>query len=1284
MREIALFGRDKEIEWVKSSIDQSIKGKPCFRFVEGEMGIGKTSLQSFAETYFLKLAPKDLMARHQCLNLSGDGEKFLPWIKCIGSLVSNTKEEPPKGKGIFNRLSANKEKIFNATKAITAAIPGMGIVSAGLQIGEMIAGGSTPSSELDGKLEKYAENPEDFFSDFIINWAKTRPLLILFDDIQWIDLPSVNVLNSIFIKTYNTKPRPALCFMGAYRTIESTEKSSGLDSINSFIKTIGRRYGTKDSISKIKIKPLGKNSAISVINSTLNNSSNLSADALNWLVEKSTGNPFLIKKYVEILIDNNVIENQDEQYVLSDKFLTGGSTYTYKGKLLELVKSGIFDEIEELFLEGIKQLEEKDIKLLKHACIQGIKFGATVLSESLGWRLGEVYETLSVLHKRGIINETGEGYLGIETQQTFSFSSEAFFLGVQKLVFASQKKLIASIIAKFYEDKYKVIKDLGDVNSSISGMTKVSMDEEFIHDRSEELGRLAVKYYRLAGHPLETLKLHLELAENTFKESYVEGVGTSDKKSIKKREELFKICDEIDGLIEDCKKSKILIGDLREGLILESKMYLLKGNIFEGLEIYNEASSAYLLASKGVSWIDGHSNLKFKILLQRLCCFLMAGMYESARSGYGEMQEFIEQHDAEILKDLDNLKLLMKVLELEDVSISGPIYLRLNELSIEYGDPEISIKLALGQIGFIAESDSSKDEFREGRVQSRALKLADSLLLGLDNNSKITHKRLFDEFFSSIIDEVQGLFHYEVLAVDSVEDLDYRRHHTGLIECFKDWMWRLNTVHQIMQSIFEFNQPIAIEYELDYISLLLDITPLCRGLLGFIKDAANDADKVGSADELIQEFIEFVDGKSRHSPKVDISTIERLANSKLPSRSEVKWALILANFLGDLNADDIDQDRLPSMHRFCVDILDRNNEFQPAIDSRVGFLYNLEDSLQLMNPNELQQLPEMELFLEAESLYRRHESDIDDDEKGLMLWRFGDCWEMLNQIEKAFSYYKESLGKYLDANDFDTFKDTYKDVEKSAKKHGLLGELAELKSIYKKQSKRKKDQDDLIVLDNEILSNEVSAALLEEQADEEEDIAISIGLYDEAIKLLAEVPYGYTYQDNLHEKISDLLVSVDLVSFDIEERQGDWLANLSKALEINLGLNDFGRVFDLNDKIMDEFNVCALGEYDKWLERFYYHKKLAFVHGDLTALGLLFKSVVPDFDPDFDPSEYKDREEYIGFFMLESKELVKFYNELIGFYGKYTLLDRIEKTRSGLEKFSIRMDMPEILSQCSK
>src|SRR5579859_1618346 len=223
MTEPVFVARDSELSRLTGFMTKAAAGAMQVCFVAGDAGAGKSALiTEFARR--AEVADEKLLAAlGECNAQTGLGDAFLPFREILAQLTGDNETKVSGGKltpqnaerlSKFVRVSG-RALIEVAPDIIGTLIPGAQIVAKAIEFGAVKAGWLE-------KLEKKAAAPPTKLDQNIIfqqignlltALAKETPLLLILDDLQWMDNASIALLFHLSRALKDSR----VLIIGAYR-----------------------------------------------------------------------------------------------------------------------------------------------------------------------------------------------------------------------------------------------------------------------------------------------------------------------------------------------------------------------------------------------------------------------------------------------------------------------------------------------------------------------------------------------------------------------------------------------------------------------------------------------------------------------------------------------------------------------------------------------------------------------------------------------------------------------------------------------------------------------------------------------------------------------------------------------------------------------------------------------------------------------------------------------------------------------------------------------------------
>lgn len=357
-----LYGRDEEKKKLRSYYNNIAKGGKGLLLITGESGVGKTAL---VEDVCCPLAEESGFFTR------GKAEQFqmnVPYF-VVTQIVRALTE---------SLLLESELKLMQWSDCLRSALSGNGQIMTNMVPELKAIIGEQPSL---GELGP-AENQNRFFrtlSDFLsVFMRKDNPLIILIDDLQWLDVPSMKFINYL-----NTRDDLNYCMIvGCYRNTE-------LDKGSSLYEEFAEMQSSGEMIS-ITLNPLNESSVIDMLVDSLHQPSEEVRELAGIVYKKTNGNPFFVKKMLYFLYDKKII------YFDVDHLEWGWNVQ--RAKLIE-----ISDNIIEFMVSQLRSLPAKTQGTLKIAATLGRKFELRQLSDVSNIPKAEVYDHLGEAIDKEII-----------------------------------------------------------------------------------------------------------------------------------------------------------------------------------------------------------------------------------------------------------------------------------------------------------------------------------------------------------------------------------------------------------------------------------------------------------------------------------------------------------------------------------------------------------------------------------------------------------------------------------------------------------------------------------------------------------------------------------------------------------------------------------------------------------------------------------------------------------------------------------------------------------------
>jgi predicted ATPase/GAF domain-containing protein len=349
-----LYGREKEIEMLLDSFDRVCMGNKEITMVCGYAGIGKSALVNEIH--------KSVVSKRGYF-ISGKFEQFkknIPYHSIIQAFQQLIRQILTESE---DQITAWRVKIMEAVgpngQVIIDVIPEV----------ELIIGIQPPVPQLPAQESQNRFNL--YFSNFIGTFSNERhPLTIFLDDLHWIDLPSLNLIDMIL-----TDPGINYLFIiGAYRDNE-IDNSHPLPPVIERLKKAGTRINT------FLLTSLDFNNVNQLLTDTLKCAPAKTEKLAKLCLRKTNGNPFFLIQFLYTLYKNNLFEFNNELMA-----------WHWETAKIEEIK--VTDNVVDLMVQKIQKLSVKTQDVLKLAASIGNQFDLRTLSIVIEKTEGETADDL--------------------------------------------------------------------------------------------------------------------------------------------------------------------------------------------------------------------------------------------------------------------------------------------------------------------------------------------------------------------------------------------------------------------------------------------------------------------------------------------------------------------------------------------------------------------------------------------------------------------------------------------------------------------------------------------------------------------------------------------------------------------------------------------------------------------------------------------------------------------------------------------------------------------------
>jgi tetratricopeptide (TPR) repeat protein len=446
--------RNKELDRLAELLGRALQGHGQVAFVTGEAGFGKTSLTlEFARR--AQEANKELLvAIGDCNSQTGISDPYLPFRELLRMLTGEfadrvatgtTTEENASRLRDFLRISKHVVAEV-APDLIDLIIPGVGLVT---KAGFIVAGNRSPLKHRPGAptpgggtqsiadASPMAEQSRIFeqVTAVLVAMAAKRPLILILDDLQWVDESSVSLLFHLARRLEGSR----ILIIGTYRP-EDVAPGRG-----------GDRHPLVQVVSELKIHygdihvVLGDETPGEIrhfIDSLIDTEPNrLGEEFRRALQQRTRGHPLFATEMLRNMQDRGDLVQDENGYWVEGPSLDW--------KQLPARVEGVIEE-------RIQRIRSEVQELLTIASVEGETFTVQVVSRLQQVNERELLKVLSqeLDRQHRLVSEAGIERLGTMRISQFRFRHEMFQRYFYEHLGESERELMHEDVASVLEAIY--------------------------------------------------------------------------------------------------------------------------------------------------------------------------------------------------------------------------------------------------------------------------------------------------------------------------------------------------------------------------------------------------------------------------------------------------------------------------------------------------------------------------------------------------------------------------------------------------------------------------------------------------------------------------------------------------------------------------------------------------------------------------------------------------------------------------------------------------------------
>jgi predicted ATPase len=355
--------RHAELETLAAELEAMTSGRRRVVLVGGETGIGKTAL---VDAFLRRVGPAALVARGQCVP---GGEDCYPLVEALGQLCASAEGDA-------------------ACKALASLAPGW------LQrMGRSAESGAAPRDCTSGSLCAALEEI-----------AATRPLILVLEDLQWVDRASLDLLSALA-----RRRAPAqLMILATWRPRRVAA--------NHPLKELRHELRLQRLSTEIELAPLPKAATFAMLSAELGQPE-LPAGLGAFIQQRSEGNPLFATIILRHLI---------AQRLLRRKGADNRAGWDLAANFAE--EAGVPDELAQMVEIEIERLSPGEQRLLEAGSLLPVAFPAWAVAAALEADSADTEEACEALARKvHFLERAGQDELPDGSRSAFFVFSHAIY-----------------------------------------------------------------------------------------------------------------------------------------------------------------------------------------------------------------------------------------------------------------------------------------------------------------------------------------------------------------------------------------------------------------------------------------------------------------------------------------------------------------------------------------------------------------------------------------------------------------------------------------------------------------------------------------------------------------------------------------------------------------------------------------------------------------------------------------------------------------------------------------
>lgn len=403
----APIGRESELAELERALGRAAQGVRTLVLVEGEPGIGKTTLVDAFTSSFAQGADEVWVARGQCIQHYGEGEAYLPFFGAIEGLAAS---------GYASRRAQVLETLERAAPSWLLQLPSLVGDEARLALRDRVEGASPDRM------------PREM-ATALAELAGVAPLVLVLEDLHWSDVPTIDLLSYLV----QARDPARVLVIGTYRPADVVVSGHP-------VRALRQELVAKRLCHPIAVEPLTEGAIETYLAGRFPRSS-VAAELAPKLHQWTDGNPLFMTTLVDDLVARSKIVSADDGWAVARD-----------GHTLEIPSS-----LRDFIQKQVEANEDPVRPMLDVAGVSGSPFASALVAAVLGRPVEEVEESFDelvhgghILVDAGVWENAEEGAPG----GRYAFRHALFPAVVCECIPPSRRRRLHAQIGRWLEASY--------------------------------------------------------------------------------------------------------------------------------------------------------------------------------------------------------------------------------------------------------------------------------------------------------------------------------------------------------------------------------------------------------------------------------------------------------------------------------------------------------------------------------------------------------------------------------------------------------------------------------------------------------------------------------------------------------------------------------------------------------------------------------------------------------------------------------------------------------------